>query len=290
MAFTAYEYYGEVNGSVPFSTTSFYEEPGLTTYAFTTGDAYTDPFSEGDCTCFFDVALEFGGFATDVTFYASGGRQLTPSAGTSLIGTYVNGIDSSEISGIGAYTSASGDYCYYVGAIGAGLHTPSLDGYTFTPASDTATNAIGRLVFVAAVEEEPEPDPPDKATNPSPANTVTGVSTNVSELSWTQGNGADTEAVYFGLTGAMALVQTGAGTTFDLSSYLPLPFATSYQWRIDSINDDGTTTGDVWSFTTTVLAPPNPQAAAAAAGAGSVYQVIKRLCATAKHSFWYEDI
>jgi len=121
---------------------------------------------------------------------------------------------------------------------------------------------------------------PGKATNPSPTNTATGVSINVAELSWTQGDGADTEEVYFGPSGDLSLVQDGAGTTFDLSGYLPFPYGTTYQWRIDSTNDVGTTTGDTWSFTTMEFTPPEV----------SVFQTVKRLCACAENRFWYESI
>ena len=139
--------------------------------------------------------------------------------------------------------------------------------------------ALNGIRFVAYVYGESE-DLPDKATNPAPANTATGVSVNLSELSWTQGNGADTEEVYFGPSGDLSLVQDGAGTTFDLSSYLPFPYGTTYQWRIDSTNDDGTTTGDTWSFTTMEFIPPEV----------SVFQVVKRLCACAENRFWIEDV
>jgi len=40
-----------------------------------------------------------------------------------------------------------------------------------------------------------------------------------------------------------------------------MAYCTTYYWRIDPVNDDGTTTGDVWSFTTQY--PPNPPGQAA---------------------------
>ena len=124
--------------------------------------------------------------------------------------------------------------------------------------------------------------PPGKATNPSPADSATGVSINQPTLTWTEGTGTvNYEQVYFGLSGDLELVDSlDTDQSFSIASYLPFPFGTIYQWRIDTVNDYGTTTGDVWSFTTLVLTPPSP----------STYQVIKRLCGAAKHSFWYEDI
>ena len=40
-----------------------------------------------------------------------------------------------------------------------------------------------------------------------------------------------------------------------------MAYCTTYYWRIDPVNDDGTTTGDVWSFTTQL--PPNTPGQAA---------------------------
>jgi hypothetical protein len=61
---------------------------------------------------------------------------------------------------------------------------------------------------------------------------------------------------------------------------VPFDYNTEYQWRIDSVNAQGTTTGDTWSFTTLVFTPPTV----------AVFQVIKRLVAAAADTFWYEDL
>jgi hypothetical protein len=122
---------------------------------------------------------------------------------------------------------------------------------------------------------------PAKATNPDPANSATGVSTNLSGLSWTKGVGATYENVYFGPSGNMSQVEIlNTSESFDLSSFLPLTYGATYDWRIDSVNDQGTTTGDVWSFTVLVLNVPAP----------TTMKQIKRLIACAENRFWYEDI
>ncbi|MHC4302222.1 MAG: hypothetical protein ACYS7Y_33600, partial [Planctomycetota bacterium] len=43
------------------------------------------------------------------------------------------------------------------------------------------------------------------------------------------------------------------------TSYNPgtLSYSTTYYWRIDATNSSGTTTGDVWSFTTQALPRPS---------------------------------
>ncbi len=91
---------------------------------------------------------------------------------------------------------------------------------------------------------------PGKATGPSPANGATGVSTSAS-LSWSAGNGATSHDVYFGTNstpGAGEFQGNQAGTSFSPGT---LANSTTYYWRIDEVNANGTTTGDVWSFTTT---------------------------------------
>jgi hypothetical protein len=93
--------------------------------------------------------------------------------------------------------------------------------------------------------------------------------------------GATYENVYFGPSGNMSQVEIlNTSESFDLSSFLPLTYGATYDWRIDSVNDQGTTTGDVWSFTVLVLNVPAP----------TTMKQIKRLIACAENRFWYEDI
>ena len=83
-----------------------------------------------------------------------------------------------------------------------------------------------------------------KAHNPSPSHGATGVSITPT-LSWSAGIGATSHNVYFGTT----LIYRGNQTA---TTYNPgtLSYSTTYYWRIDEISNNGTTTGDVWSFTT----------------------------------------
>ena len=91
---------------------------------------------------------------------------------------------------------------------------------------------------------------PAKATNPNPSNGATGIATSPT-LIWTAGSGATSHDVYFGTD------STPDSTEFignqASTSYSPGTLAnnTTYYWRIDEKNASGTTTGDVWSFTTT---------------------------------------
>jgi Family of unknown function (DUF6288)/Carbohydrate esterase, sialic acid-specific acetylesterase/Bacterial Ig domain len=93
---------------------------------------------------------------------------------------------------------------------------------------------------------------PAKAFRPMPWNGMTAVATNVGSLQWVTGASATASShdVYFGTDStpdASEFIGNQSGTTYNPG---PLSPATTYYWRIDQVNAQGTTTGDVWSFTT----------------------------------------
>lgn len=98
---------------------------------------------------------------------------------------------------------------------------------------------------------------PVRATVPSPIIGATEVALDAS-LSWTAGAGASSHDVYLGTDMAMVLAADTStagifrgnqpGTTYTPPS--DLDGATSYYWRIDEVNSDGTTKGLLWSFST----------------------------------------
>ncbi len=95
---------------------------------------------------------------------------------------------------------------------------------------------------------------PDKSRCPRPFNTQVHVSINA-HLSWTAGEGATSHDVYFGTDStpdAGEFIQNQTGTTYDPGT---MNYETTYYWRIDEKNDDGTTIGDIWSFTTGIDYP-----------------------------------
>lgn len=90
---------------------------------------------------------------------------------------------------------------------------------------------------------------PSKAINPLPTNGQTGISTTIC-LTWTAGNGATSHDVYFGTANPPPFVTDLLITNYQLPT---LSYSTVYYWRIDEVNAYGTTTGDVWSFTTEAI-------------------------------------
>jgi hypothetical protein len=94
---------------------------------------------------------------------------------------------------------------------------------------------------------------PGKATNPDPANDVTGVVPS-KVLGWAAGTDANSHRVYFGRVNPPISFKVElplATTTYDppTTEMNEVNQSQAYYWRIDEKNDSGTTTGDVWKFT-----------------------------------------
>jgi hypothetical protein len=93
---------------------------------------------------------------------------------------------------------------------------------------------------------QPSTDPPGAASAPSPSNGATGISVNTN-LGWSAGSSADSHDVYFGTSSPPASVGNQTGTSFDPGT---LAAGTTYFWRVDEVNENGTTAGNEWSFAT----------------------------------------
>ncbi|HCY75984.1 MAG TPA: hypothetical protein DHV28_08685 [Ignavibacteriales bacterium] len=95
------------------------------------------------------------------------------------------------------------------------------------------------------------PCPVVPASNPSPADGTTGVSiTAPGNATWTNGAGTTQVEVFFGPSGNVVSVYSGAPIT-SLAIPAPLNYSTTYQWRVVDKND--TCSGApvaTWSFTT----------------------------------------
>ena len=117
--------------------------------------------------------------------------------------------------------------------------------YSFTVAArDAAGNQSARSTAVEATTDDATALP-GAATAPSPADGAEAVSPQ-SGLGWTAGSNTETYTVYFGTASDPPVV--GEQST---SSYQPsLAPNTTYYWRVDATNQNGSTVGPVWSFTT----------------------------------------
>ena len=98
---------------------------------------------------------------------------------------------------------------------------------------------------VVHISDTPPPGLPGKATSPDPPYQATDVGRTAC-LSWEAGQDATAHDVYFGTSNPLPLV--GRQTWVGFSPGLLDP-DTEYYWRVDSVNDHGTTTGDTWTFT-----------------------------------------
>ena len=94
-----------------------------------------------------------------------------------------------------------------------------------------------------------------EATSPDPADGTIEVARTVT-LSWKAGGTAVSHNVYFSadmqaVIDGTALIRNQVETSYSAAD---LAKGTTYYWRVDEVEADGTThTGDVWSFTVTTL-------------------------------------
>jgi len=100
---------------------------------------------------------------------------------------------------------------------------------------------------------------PSQVSTPTPSDGAINIQTN-QQLGWNAASGATSYDVYFGTPGNIQFKGNQGGTSYNPGSLYP---STTYNWRIDSKNSCGTTTGNTWSFTTICSAPiqvtgPNP--------------------------------
>lgn len=102
---------------------------------------------------------------------------------------------------------------------------------------------------VYGIAPPPPADPPGPASNPTPTNGSNALTVD-SNLAWTAGSQATSHNVYFGTDSTPDTSEyqgNQVGTSFDPGT---LAYSTTYYWRVDEINENGTTTGTTWSFTT----------------------------------------
>ena len=102
--------------------------------------------------------------------------------------------------------------------------------------------------FVSPHRPEQITGPPAKVSIVSPANGAVNQQLDV-YLSWIKPSMARRYDVYFGAT-AETIALVSAGQTARVYVPTDLALDSTYYFRIDSVNEFGTTTGDVCSFST----------------------------------------
>ena len=67
----------------------------------------------------------------------------------------------------------------------------------------------------------------------------------------------ETYSIYWGTeSGDLSLIASGTESLSVSVPIVSLDYVTTYYWRVDATNENGTTTGDEWSFTTLRFSPP----------------------------------
>lgn len=140
----------------------------------------------------------------------------------------------------------------------------------FITRSDTIISPINLNIYADAPRYFGDifrfpPSAPSKPTNPTPLDAADDVTLDHATLTWEDGGDTDTFNIYYGTeSGNLTLVQSGIAvgspsfTITGITSGSPFDYLDTRYWRVDSINANGTTTGDEWSFTTLRLLPPGP--------------------------------
>ena len=127
------------------------------------------------------------------------------------------------------------------------------------PLRKTTTSPTGTVTISLRAVEGGE-YPPGKATTPGPTDDqedleITGKD-NLKQLTWVTPDGETPDfLIYFRAQGGAWVLQetiTDDSTSHTLSSNILDAFSyySIYEWRVDTRNDAGTTTGDTWTFIT----------------------------------------
>ncbi|MHC4662179.1 MAG: C25 family cysteine peptidase [Planctomycetota bacterium] len=143
-------------------------------------------------------------------------------------------------------------------ADGSGVYTAVNVPLNTVGTVDLVITAHNKLRYNGTIEVGSN-QPPAKAIAINPANSATSISTGA-QLQY-QAGGASSYDVYFGTTNPPSLLQADVTAT-QIDPGL-LGYTSVYYWRVDAKNANGTTTGDMWSFTTMDQASANPPEAVA---------------------------
>ncbi|OQA67859.1 MAG: hypothetical protein B6D44_16675 [Ignavibacteriales bacterium UTCHB2] len=132
--------------------------------------------------------------------------------------------------------------------VAVGIHTHG--GCTTSGGNNNGTSTFNTAFWTAA-DEGAGGCPVELPSNPNPSNNQTNVPLTLSELTWSNGAGANTNELYFGTNpNALTLVQSGTLANSWTITGVTFAYGTTYYWRVIEIGDSCNTNGALWSFTT----------------------------------------
>lgn len=231
-------------------------------YAFQQGDgngpgrSWLFVFSDAEIRTFVGGGPTGSGVFAEAEEWYHAGFVVTEEGATDSIQMYVNGEPAGDPGQRGMEDCEGG---YFIGS-----HKNMAAASRWTGILDDL-----RLYNRALTQEEVQTAmlgiPPELATEPIPANEQTDVPRDAA-LAWTPGEFAATHDVYLGTAFddvndadranplGVLVSQDQTATAFDPDRF---EFGQTYYWRVDEVNDAPDNTifkGDVWSFTTELLA------------------------------------
>ena len=136
----------------------------------------------------------------------------------------------------------------YLAAYNSDLGEGELRTMDKTTGNSTLVYAWGDQIAPFAIPSVP-PCPVETASNPNPPSGTTDISTSGTTLTWTNGSNAVSIDVWFGPTGGVTEVYSGAPIT-SWPTGGGLSYFTTYHWYVVSHNDTCSRQGDNWTFKT----------------------------------------
>ena len=144
---------------------------------------------------------------------------------------------------------------------------------------------------------------PAKVSTFTPANEATGLTLDATTGTWESpsDNTLSYDVKYGTLSGFLSQVENTAELESVLTPNNYSQYGEIYYWRVDAVNDFGTTQGDELYFTTLVFAPPTPPgitwtdpgndpAFTGTPTGGNAIISVRRLVVAANNKIWVEDL
>ncbi len=114
--------------------------------------------------------------------------------------------------------------------------------------NDDVNSLYTNLAWTTTLDSSGIPQP---TTNPKPANEATNVDL-TEDLQWDYAPGATQYDLYIGTSDSLEYITTQTGTSYKTPGWQD---NTTYYWRVDARNEQGTTKGQLWQFSTISLSP-----------------------------------